>query len=141
MEDFAHHPVAIEETVKAVKEAYPNYKIISLFEPRSATSHRNVFQKEFAECFKKSDVAIVTEVFNVSKVDKKNRLDVKKLVKEIPTKSKIKKAVYAKDTSDLLLKLSSELKAFSKDKIVVLAMSNGAFGGIYPELIEMVKKK
>ena len=140
MEDFAHHPVAIEETVKAVKEAYPNYKIISLFEPRSATSHRNVFQKEFAECFKKSDVAIVTEVFNVSKVDKKNRLDVKKLVKEIPTKSKIKKAVYAKDTSDLLLKLSSELKAFSKDKIVVLAMSNGAFGGIYPELIEMVKK-
>ena len=61
-------------------------------------------------------------------------------MKEIPTKSKIKKAVYAKDTSDLLLKLSSELKAFSKDKIVVLAMSNGAFGGIYPELIEMVKK-
>ena len=141
MEDFAHHPVAIEETVKAVKKAYPEYKIISLFEPRSATSHRNIFQKEFAESFRKSDLAIITEVFNLDKVDKKNRLDVKKLVKEIPKRSKIERAVYAKDTQDLLLKLSEELKAFSKEKIVVLAMSNGAFGGIYPELIEMVKNR
>ena len=141
MEDFAHHPVAIEETVKAVKKAYPQYRIISLFEPRSATSHRNVFQKEFAESFRKSDLAIVTEVFNKEKVDKKNRLDVKKLVKDIPKKSKIKKALYAKDTQDLLLILSEELKAFSKEKLVVLAMSNGAFGGIYPELIEMVKNR
>lgn len=141
MEDFAHHPVAIEETIKAVNKAYPTYKIISLFEPRSATSHRNVFQKEFAASFGKSNLAIVTEVFNLNKVDKKSRLDVKKLVKEIPKKSKIKKAIYAKDTQDLLLILSKELKSFSKEKLVVLAMSNGAFGGIYPDLIEMVKKK
>ncbi len=141
IEDFAHHPVAIEETVKAVKDAYPEYKMISLFEPRSATSHRNIFQKEFSESFKKSSLAIVTEVFNVSKVDKKTRLDVKKLVKEIQIRSKVKKAIYAKDTHDLLLKLSKELQSFANDKIVILAMSNGAFGGIYPELIEMVKKR
>ncbi len=141
MEDFAHHPVAIEETVKAVKEAYPEYKIISLFEPRSATSHRNIFQKEFSECFKKSDIAMVTEVFNVNKVDKKNRLDVKKLVKEIPIKSRIKKSFYAKDAKDLLAKLSKELEILADEKVVILAMSNGAFGGIYPELIEMVNKR
>jgi UDP-N-acetylmuramate: L-alanyl-gamma-D-glutamyl-meso-diaminopimelate ligase len=141
MEDFAHHPVAIEETVKAVKEAYPDYKIISLFEPRSATSHRNIFQKEFSESFKKSDIVMVTEVFNVNKVDRKNRLDVRKLVKEIPIKSRIKKSFYAKDSKDLLAKLSKELEILADDKIVVLAMSNGAFGGIYPELIEMVKNR
>ena len=141
MEDFAHHPIAIEETVKAVKESYPGYKIISLFEPRSATSHRNIFQKEFAESFKKSDIVIVTEVFNLNKVDKKARLNVKKLIKEIPSKSKIKKAIYAKDSNELLVKLEKELKDFAKEKVLILAMSNGAFGGIYPTLIEMVNKK
>jgi len=137
MEDFAHHPVAIEETIKAVKTNYPEHGIISLFEPRSATSHRNIFQKEFAESFKKSNVAIITEVFNVNKVDKKIRLDVKKLVKEVPKKSKIKKAIYAKDTNELLLKLEDELENY-ESKFVILAMSNGSFGGIYPKIIEIV---
>lgn len=141
MEDFAHHPVAIEETIKAVNNNYPEHSIISLFEPRSATSHRNIFQKEFAESFKKSTLAIVTEVFNLNKVDKKTRLDVKKLVKEIPKKSKIKKAIYAKDSNDLLSKLDDEMNDYIDKDFVILAMSNGSFGGIYPELIEMIKEK
>jgi UDP-N-acetylmuramate: L-alanyl-gamma-D-glutamyl-meso-diaminopimelate ligase len=67
IEDFAHHPVAILETIRAVKEGYPGYKVISLFEPRSATSHRNVFQKDFAKCFEGSALVFMTEVFNTKK--------------------------------------------------------------------------
>lgn len=140
VEDFAHHPVAIQETIKAHKEAYPKAKIISLFEPRSATSHRNVFQDDFSKCFKGSDLAMLTEVFQVNKVPAKQRLNVKKLVKDIAKNTK-KEAVYCKDPSDLIDKLTQFLKKYAKDQIVVLAMSNGAFGGIYPKLKKIVEER
>lgn len=141
IEDFAHHPVAIQETIQAVKMAYPNYKIISLFEPRSATSHRNVFQKEFSYCFTGSEVAFITEVFNLNKVSKQERLNVKQLVKEIPNNAKISSAVYSKTPQELPRLLETYLKKNPLKKIIVLAMSNGAFGGIYPNLIELLKRR
>jgi len=137
VEDFAHHPVAIEETIKAHKEAYPGWKIISLFEPRSATSHRNVFQKDFAKAFTNSHYALVTEVFNISKVKGKDRLDVRKLVKEIPKYGKTK-AYFSKNTDELLNQLQGILSKLNSEKIILLVMSNGAFGGIYPKLDAIV---
>lgn len=138
IEDFAHHPVAIQETVNAVRQTFPEHAIISLFEPRSATSHRNVFQKEFAKCFKGSTLALVTEVFNVDKVSEEIRLDVRKLVDKISKKSE-SKSKYCADPEALLEKLAKQLPKFHDQKIVVLAMSNGSFGGIYHKLIELVK--
>lgn len=140
VEDFAHHPVAIFETIKAHKEAYPGYKIVSLFEPRSATSHRNVFQEDFATCFKGSDLVIISEVYQINKVAKKLKLDVKKLVKDIQTKNK-KPALYANTPKDIPSLLKKQLPAFAKNKVIVLAMSNGAFGGIYPELKEIISSR
>ncbi len=137
VEDFAHHPVAIQETIKAHKEAYPGYKIIALFEPRSATSHRNVFQKDFAKSFNGSDLTFITEVFQLNKVTSKLRLNVKKLIKDTKQYSK-KPALYCKEPKDILSLLKKELNKFSKHNIVILAMSNGAFGGIYPELKKLV---
>jgi UDP-N-acetylmuramate: L-alanyl-gamma-D-glutamyl-meso-diaminopimelate ligase len=140
VEDFAHHPVAIHETIKAHKEAYPGYKIISLFEPRSATSHRNVFQEDFAKSFKGSDLTLITEVFQINKVSNKLRLNVKRLIKdtkEITGKS----AIYCSVPKDILTHLTKELKKFDKHKVIVLAMSNGAFGGIYPELKKLITER
>ncbi len=137
IEDFAHHPVAVEETIKSVKQAYPGFKIISLFEPRSATSHRNVFQKEYSFAFKGSAVSLITEIHNLKKVSKENRLDVKKLVLKLPKHSGTL-PFYCKDPKDLIGKLRKILPQFEKDKILILAMSNGAFGGIYPSLKELV---
>ncbi|PJZ84967.1 UDP-N-acetylmuramate--L-alanine ligase [Leptospira harrisiae] len=138
VEDFAHHPVAIQETIRAHKEAYPGYKIISLFEPRSATSHRNIFQDDFAKCFKGSDVSIITEVYQVDKVNKSLRLNVKKLVKDISKNTK-KDALYAKDPKEIPVLLKKILPKFQKEKVIILAMSNGAFGGIYPELKSLIE--
>jgi len=140
VEDFAHHPVAIQETVKAHKEAYPGYKIISLFEPRSATSHRNVFQDDFAASFKGSDYVFITEVYQVNKVVSKLRLNVKKLVKDTKAKTKAS-SFYCKDPKDILVQIKKEIPKLSKSKIIVLAMSNGAFGGIYPELTKLVLER
>ncbi len=140
VEDFAHHPVAIYETIKAHKEAYPDYKIFSLFEPRSATSHRNVFQDDFAKCFKGSDSTFITEVFQLNKVSSKNRLNVKRLIRDIESKTK-KPAFYCKEPKDILPKLAKELPELKNKKLIILAMSNGAFGGIYPELKKLISER
>lgn len=140
VEDFAHHPVAVEETIKSVKQAFPGFKIISLFEPRSATSHRNVFQKEYSFAFKGSAVTLITEIHNLKKVSKENRLDVKKLVLKLPKHSGTL-PFYCKDPKDLVSKLRKILPQFEKDKILILAMSNGAFGGIYPSLRELSESR
>lgn len=140
LEDFAHHPIAIQETIKAVRFSFPDFKIISLFEPRSATSHRNVFQEEFAKCFGGSDVCMITEVFNINKVPREVRLDVPKLVKDIPQHSRTS-AVYCETPQALLEGLKTLLTKYSKQKIIVLGMSNGAFGGIYPQIDEILKNR
>jgi UDP-N-acetylmuramate: L-alanyl-gamma-D-glutamyl-meso-diaminopimelate ligase len=141
MEDFAHHPVAIEETIKAVKSAYKGYTVISLFEPRSATSHRNVFQKEFALSFKGSDYVLITELFNKGKVAEEIRLNVRKLVKDTKKLAEVEMAIYNETPKDILSNLEKIFqKMNSKKKLIVLAMSNGAFGGIYPQLTELLKK-
>lgn len=140
IEDFAHHPVAIQETIKAVKEKFPGFKIISLFEPRSATSHRNVFQKEFSECFIRSSFVFITEIFNLKKVSSDMRLDVKKIIRKLPKHSKTG-SVYCKNPADLLLQFKKIIPVYATQKILVLAMSNGAFGGIYKPLCEMLVER
>ncbi|WCL50030.1 UDP-N-acetylmuramate--L-alanine ligase [Leptospira sp. GIMC2001] len=140
MEDFAHHPVAIRETILAVSEAFPEYKIISLFEPRSATSHTDTFQKEFSKSFQGSSIAFITEVFNTKKVSKDKRLDVHKLCTKLHANSRAI-GVYCKTPKDLLTKLKKMLPAFKDEKVAILAMSNGAFGGIYSELVEIAKSR
>ncbi|MBE8401282.1 UDP-N-acetylmuramate--L-alanine ligase [Leptospira borgpetersenii] len=139
MEDFAHHPVAVHETIHAVKKRFQGHKIISLFEPRSATSHRNVFQKEYSYSFIGSDLTILTEIHNLKKVSKDIRLDVKKLVQKLLKNSKTI-PVYAKDPAELLAKLEKMIPQFTGQKILILAMSNGSFGGIYPGLVELARK-
>lgn len=139
MEDFAHHPVAVHETIHSVKKRFHGYKIISLFEPRSATSHRNVFQKEYSYSFLGSDLTILTEIYNLKKVPKDVRLDVKKLVQKLLKNSKTL-PVYAKDPQELFAKLEKMIPQFAGQKILILAMSNGAFGGIYPDLVELARK-
>lgn len=139
MEDFAHHPVAVHETIHAIKKRFHGYKILALFEPRSATSHRNVFQKEYSYSFLGADLTILTEIHNLKKVSKEIRLDVKKLVQKLLKNSKTI-PVYAKDPQELLTKLEKMIPQFTGEKILILAMSNGSFGGIYTGLVELARK-
>ncbi len=139
MEDFAHHPVAVHETIHAIKKRFHGYKIIALFEPRSATSHRNVFQKEYSYSFLGADLTILTEIHNLKKVSKEIRLDVKKLVQKLLKNSKTI-PVYAKDPQELLAKLEKMIPQFTGEKILILAMSNGSFGGIYTGLVDLARK-
>jgi UDP-N-acetylmuramate: L-alanyl-gamma-D-glutamyl-meso-diaminopimelate ligase len=68
VDDFAHHPTAVRETLNALKMKYPNRRLLTVFEPRSATSRRKVFQQEYTEAFDRSDDTFIAVAFDVSKI-------------------------------------------------------------------------
>ena len=117
--DFAHHPTAIQETIKAIKQAYPEYKIITAFEPRSNTACSNCFQKQFQHAFRGSDRVYIMPVF---KKRTRKILNIKKLVANIdycPCESM--------SIEDLQVRLMSE--SFT-EKVLFLCLSNGSFANL-----------
>ncbi|MBX7058964.1 MAG: UDP-N-acetylmuramate--alanine ligase [Leptospirales bacterium] len=145
IEDFAHHPTAVAATIAALREAYPGRRVHALFEPRSASSHRSVFHKQYATAFAQADSAYLCDVFDRNKVEAGLRLDVKKLVADIKTQSAKRgkaargfEAQFARDPDALVEVFRKRFKP-SADGDVVVAMSNGAFGGIYKKVDEFIR--
>lgn len=142
MEDFAHHPTAVKETIAAVKEAYPKRTVYALFEPRSASSHRDQFRSGYEKAFQKADHVLISEVYNKKKVAESERLDVASLIKTIASRQKKKDAtaVYASGPEALLKQFKKNFRRSAQGD-VILAMSNGGFGGIYPEIETFLDKQ
>lgn len=130
IEDFAHHPTAVRETVKGIQKKYPGRKVFSIFEPRSATSRRKVFQQDYVQAFKGSHEVLLAKAFDQSKIDEGNRFSSHELVEDLN-----KSGVTAEDfdSADLIV---SALKARAKRGDVILIMSNGGFDGIYTKLLQ-----
>ena len=83
VDDFAHHPTAIRETLRALKGRYGPGKLIAAFEPRSATSRRNVFQNDFAEALAVADEVVLAPLYAPEKVPAAERLDVERLAADL----------------------------------------------------------
>lgn len=130
IEDFAHHPTAVRETVKGIKDRYPQRKVFAIFEPRSATSRRKVFQKEYAEAFKDCDEILLAKAFDQTKIDEGNRFSSEELVSDLV---KSGKSAAAFDNVDQIVS-SVKMKAHKGD--LVLIMSNGGFDGIYQKILK-----
>ena len=128
IEDFAHHPSAVELLLDGMSKSFKEEKKICFFEPRSATSRRNIFQKEYVKAFSKADVVFIKQAFDQSKIADDERLDTKKLVQDIEAQGV--KAIYFSDLSEIW----EEFEAQLGDKNLVLIMSNGAFDGIYEKI-------
>jgi len=132
-DDFAHHPTAIHETLKAVKARYPNNRLWVIFEPRSATSRRNVFQKEFVHSFDSADHVVLCSPFSPEKLDAAIRLDVGQLVKEL---RELGISAEHWDSADEIVQHVTP-KLEEGDKVVI--MSNGGFDGIHGKLLESLR--
>jgi UDP-N-acetylmuramate: L-alanyl-gamma-D-glutamyl-meso-diaminopimelate ligase len=132
-DDFAHHPTAIYETLKAVKARYPNNRLWAIFEPRSATSRRNVFQKKFVRCFESADHVVLCSPFSPEKLDAAARLDVGQLVKELRETGM--SADHWDSADEIVQHVTPNLE--KGDKIVI--MSNGGFDGIHGKLLESLR--
>lgn len=134
-DDFAHHPTAIRETLSAVRARYPQSRIWAIFEPRSATSRRNTFQREFAHCFDRADRVVLCSLFAPEKLAASVRLDVARVVSELQSQG-IQASEWP-SADEIVRHVAPQLDA--GDKVVI--MSNGGFDGIHEKLLDMLKLK
>ena len=127
-EDFAHHPTAVRETLQAVRAAFQTQRIWAIYEPRSATSRRNIFQREIAEALSLADCVAIPALFRPEKVPAAERLDENRLIDDLRA---LGRAAWNPGTVDGIIEKVCE-EARSGDIIII--MSNGGFGGIYEKL-------
>ena len=128
MDDFAHHPTAVHETLAALRTGYPDRRIWAVFEPRSASSCRRVFQDDFARSFGAADEVVVAAVFR-SSLPESERLSAEQLVDDL--RARKQRARYIPAVDDIIRTIVSEHRSGD----VVVLMSNGGFGGIHRRLV------
>jgi UDP-N-acetylmuramate: L-alanyl-gamma-D-glutamyl-meso-diaminopimelate ligase len=135
IDDFAHHPTAVEETLKALKTKYDGKRLIAVFEPRSWSSRLAVFQEKYEKAFTYSDYVIIAGVYNTSKASELGKvLDVNELVANIKLQGK--PAMSFPDADSIVEHLAPELK----EGDIVAIMSNGGFGGIHDKILRVLKE-
>ena len=127
-DDFAHHPTAVAETLAGVRGANPDARIWAVFEPRSASSCRRVFQDDFARAFAGADEVLIAQVFR-SKLPETERLSVAQLVRDLHSRGQ--SAREAESIDDIIGAIVREHRPGD----LVVIMSNGAFGGIHHKLL------
>lgn len=135
VDDFAHHPTAIRETIAAARSRWPGRRLWVLFEPRSNTMVTNRFQREIEEAFAGADEVWLGPIHRVEKIPENERLDRAALVERLRA-SDI--SAYCADTID---KIVEDVLARGREGDVVLIMSNGAFGGIYERFREAASSR
>ena len=130
MDDFAHHPTAVRETIRAVRPFYPEGRLIAVFEPRTNTSMRDVFQDAYTGAFGLADIICIRQPPMLSKIPEGHRFSSEQLVADL--KKKNRDAYYFQDTDAIIAFLSNTAKADD----VILIMSNGGFDGIHDRLLK-----
>jgi UDP-N-acetylmuramate: L-alanyl-gamma-D-glutamyl-meso-diaminopimelate ligase len=134
-DDFAHHPTAVAETLKAVREAFPARRIWAVFEPRSASSCRKVFQRDFADAFSggHADETLVASVFR-STLPEAERLSVDDLVRDLCKAGK--RARHVGGADNIIETIASEARRGD----LVVVMSNGGFDNIHRRLLARLRE-
>ena len=135
IDDFAHHPTKVRETVRAARSRYPRSHLVAVFEPRTATSRRKVFQEAYPASFAAADEVVVVSPFDAEKIPEAERFDSAALVATLQQNGQ--KAALHENADDVVAALSSRL---SQDT-VVLIMSNGAFENIHEKLLSALRSR
>ncbi len=127
-DDFAHHPTAVAETLAGLRAANPDARIWAVFEPRSASSCRRIFQDDFARAFGPASEVLIAPVFR-STLPEAERLSVPQLVRDLT-----KAGQSARESASLDEVVATIVREHRAGDLVIL-MSNGGFGGIHQKLL------
>lgn len=130
IDDFAHHPTAIRETIEAIRQKYKGRRIVAVYEPRSYTAQRREFQDDYRRAFGGADEIVFASLYRPDRYTKETALDLQQLVRDLSSSGKTAKEL--KDADAIVTDLSPRLKP----RDVVLIMSNGGFGGIHQKLLD-----
>ena len=128
IDDFAHHPTAVRETLRAVRGRYPDRRIVAVFEPRSNTSRRKVFQREFTAALSEADEVILAGVFGAEKIPVHERLSPEEVAAALRASGRPAQVIPEVDG------IVSRVAETCRSGDLVLVMSNGGFGGIQGKL-------
>jgi UDP-N-acetylmuramate: L-alanyl-gamma-D-glutamyl-meso-diaminopimelate ligase len=135
IDDFAHHPTAVRETLRGLRNRYPSRRLIAVFEPRSWSSRLAVFQDEYANAFVDADYVLLASVFDSQKVLEKGKtLDTDKLIADIAKQNK--PALALANAAEIIEHLRPQLR----EGDVLAIMSNGGFDGIHEKLLAVLKE-
>jgi UDP-N-acetylmuramate: L-alanyl-gamma-D-glutamyl-meso-diaminopimelate ligase len=129
-DDFAHHPTAIRLAVQSLRQRHPDARLWVVFEPRSNTTRRAVFQNELAEALAAADFAVVAAIPDLHKIPENDRLDPDKLSADIARLGG--HGFYLPDIESIIAKV----KAGAEYGDVIAVLSNGGFGGIHQKLLD-----
>jgi UDP-N-acetylmuramate: L-alanyl-gamma-D-glutamyl-meso-diaminopimelate ligase len=135
IDDFAHHPTAIKQAVQCMRQRYDGARLWVLFEPRSNTTRRSVFQNELAEALAGPDFSIVAAVPDLHKIPEGERLDPDKLADDIARQGG--NGRYVQTVEEIVAIVAGEAEPGD----IVAVLSNGGFGGIHGKLLAALEAK
>jgi UDP-N-acetylmuramate: L-alanyl-gamma-D-glutamyl-meso-diaminopimelate ligase len=133
IDDFGHHPTAIGQTLQALRQRYQGQRVWAIFEPRSNTTRRAIFQKELPEALKHADGVFIAQVARLDQIPEAERLHPDEMVKEIAENGR--PAFYEKNADAIVDRIVPLLK----EKDVVVVFSNGGFDNIHEKLLTRLK--
>jgi UDP-N-acetylmuramate: L-alanyl-gamma-D-glutamyl-meso-diaminopimelate ligase len=134
LDDFGHHPTAIRETLRALRIRYPGQHIHAIFEPRSNTTRRNVFQQELVSAFADADFVVVSQVDRLEQLSPSERLDPGRLMEDLKIAGK--PAAYLPDVDAIIEHVLRNIQGGD----VVCVFSNGGFGNIHAKLLDRLRR-
>jgi UDP-N-acetylmuramate: L-alanyl-gamma-D-glutamyl-meso-diaminopimelate ligase len=135
IDDFAHHPTAIRETLRALRSAFPGRRLWAVLEPRSNTLRRNVFEHELVESLFLADRVILAGIFNSGKIPVAERLHPENVVSALQNSGR--DAVLLENADAIVTNLTARLEPGD----VVAILSNGGFDGIYEKLPASLRQR
>ncbi len=133
LDDFAHHPTAISETLRAVRQRYAGRRIWAVLEPRSWSLRRNIFQDRLAASFDSADEVVIAAVYKSEDVPSGSRLDPGRLVDDLASRGKPARVLPGADA------IVGFLLESSRPGDVVAVLSNGAFDGLHDKLLSRLE--
>jgi UDP-N-acetylmuramate: L-alanyl-gamma-D-glutamyl-meso-diaminopimelate ligase len=135
IDDFAHHPTAVRETLTAAGQKYPGRQIVAVFEPRSYTAQCKFFQKQFEQSLGLADKVIIAGLFHPERYTESTAMSPEEMVDNLRKSGLV--ADYLPSADEIVTHLASSLRGGE----VVVIMSNGSFGGIHEKLLSALEAR
>jgi UDP-N-acetylmuramate: L-alanyl-gamma-D-glutamyl-meso-diaminopimelate ligase len=143
VDDFAHHPTAVRETIAAARQLFPERRVVALFEPRSYTAQRREFQDDYEHALATADSVVIAGLFHPERYTKQTGMDPHELIGALRARGV--SAMYEPDVDAIVRTLTGDEQDLSKPYLqsgdVALVMSNGGFGGIHLRLLGALRER
>ena len=136
IDDFAHHPTAVRETLAGLKTAWPGRRLVVVFEPRTNSSRRAIFQRDYVTAFDEADLVLLREPLPLAALAPEERFSSARLADDLRTERNLPAEALA-DTDAILARLDGLLRPGD----VVAILSNGGFDNIHPRLLEQLRRR